>query len=144
MILANLVAQTARAAVNHHRDLIAGEPERARDVFVVDLGDVLQLREVIAGAKRSELRMTAFERPLRNEPRFGAFEATTLFNMFEIDCLPEPAIDGPCRAALEHAAKVFGGELQVAAMRAHARRHARVHRFDDVAQPWQDVRSAQS
>jgi hypothetical protein len=54
VVVAHLVPQPAGAAVDHDGDLIAPQAESLRHTLVEDLGDVLDLGEVIAGAQRPE------------------------------------------------------------------------------------------
>ena len=62
---ADLVAQAARAAVDHHADLPGAQPERGGDGLVVDLVDGLHLEEVVAGAEAAHLAEAALARPAR-------------------------------------------------------------------------------
>src|SRR4051812_20739115 len=60
VVVARLVAQAARSAVNHDGDRVQPETETIRDALVVDLGHVLDLGEVIARPERAQLCPTAF------------------------------------------------------------------------------------
>jgi hypothetical protein len=88
--------------VDHHGDLVLEQPERLGDRLVEDLGDVLQLGEVVAGAERAELRLAALLGAIGDEVGIGAGDAAALLDGLEILLAPEAPRDRPAGAALEH------------------------------------------
>ena len=144
VILADLVSEAARAAVDHHRDLVLRQSERVRDALVVDFGDVLQLGEVIARSERAELRPAPFLRAIRDQFRIRVRQAAAFFDVIEVRRVAEPARDRPRGAAREDLTEILAGEAEIAPVRADAGRHVPVHLGDDRFQMRDDVGAAQT
>ena len=88
---AHLVAETARAAVDHHRDRAELEAERPRRVLVVDALDLLHLEEVVARSQRAELIAAARLRALADRAGIGAVEHAAFLAVVEIAAGAEAA-----------------------------------------------------
>jgi len=144
VVVADLVAEAAGPAVDHHRDLAGEEPERLRGRLVEDLLDELHLHEVIAGPERPELRLAALDRPPRHLVRVGARQHPALLDVLQVRTVPEAVGHGPGGALFQHATQVARGERQVPAMGSDAGRHVLEQLRHDVAEAGPDVGAAQT
>ena len=88
--------------------------------------------------------MPALDGAFGHQPGVGAGQTAALLHHLEVAALAEALLHGPPRALLEHAPEVLLRQSQVAPAAANAGRHAVEHRRDDVAEPGQHVRSAQT
>ena len=95
---AHLVAEAARAAVDHHHHLLGEEPEGAGGGAVVDLGDDLDLAEVVARAQRAELAPAALVGALGDRVGVGAGDRSPLLQGVEVAALAEPVLHRPAGA----------------------------------------------
>ena len=68
------MAEAAGAAVDQDRDLARAQAERPRRLAVVDLGDVLELGEVVARAQGAELAAAALEGPVADRVGVGRLQ----------------------------------------------------------------------
>jgi hypothetical protein len=71
VITADLVAEPAGSAVDHHADLAAGEPELRGDGRIEDLRDFLHLEEVVTRAQAAHLVQAALDSPRTDLSRSG-------------------------------------------------------------------------
>ena len=83
--------------MDHHGDEPRLESERGGGAGVVDLIDLLDLEEVIAGAEGSQLAAAALPRVLRQRVRVAAGEPAVRLDAGEIAA---PAVSGRPRRAL--------------------------------------------
>jgi hypothetical protein len=120
VVVAGLVAEAARAAVDEQRDPADAEPEvlrRHRVVLVIHPAD---LDEMVAGPHRAELVAPPFARTLRHRRRLGLGEPAAGLDRFEVRGDAVAELDGAARAAGEHEVELGIGEAEVGARRAHA------------------------
>jgi hypothetical protein len=96
---ADLMTESARAAMNGRDNIVLREPEDAGDDRVVDLGNRLDLEIVVARTERPHLSPLAFLGTLRD--LFGARtgHAAPFFDPFEIARFTPAALDRPAGAA---------------------------------------------
>ena len=106
VILADLVPEAAGPAVDHHGHLVEPKPERGGGLLVVDLRDVLDLGEVVAGPERAELRMAPLAGPIGHELGIRAREAAAFLDPVEILRSAKAPPDRPGGPALEHAREI--------------------------------------
>jgi hypothetical protein len=139
VIGADLVAEPARAAVDHHGDLIFEQSESRGDPLVEDFRDVLELGEMIARSQRAELRLSALAGAIRHQIGIGAGDAAALLDRVEILRTPEPLRHGPRRASFEHAAQILARHAEILAMRADTGRHVAVHLRHDRVEVRRDL-----
>src|SRR5205823_9429549 len=100
VVLADLVAESARAAVDEDDDLAgAVQAEGVGDVPVVDRLDLLDFEEVVARAERADLVGAALARPLADLPGIGARHRAALLDRLEVLRPAEAAVDRPGGAA---------------------------------------------
>jgi hypothetical protein len=120
VVRADLVPEAARAAVDHHADLITTEAERCRCAIVVHVLDELNLEEVVARPEASDLTESPRERAVAHVRRIGVAHRTPVFAQLEVafhavssfdrvpgsaqQDLPQPvAVDPPDAAATQSA-----------------------------------------
>ena len=73
-VVAHLVAQAARAAVDHDADHVLFQAHDRGRLLVEDVIDDLHLEEVVAGAQRAALVRAALEGAVADGIRVGAVE----------------------------------------------------------------------
>src|SRR5688572_1114341 len=101
------MAKPTRAAVNHHRHLVAKQTECVRDPLVIHLRHVLQLRKVVAGPESAELRLATLQRTRRDDVGVRARQTAALFDMLEILVRAEAAPHCPPGALLEERPEIL-------------------------------------
>jgi hypothetical protein len=119
--------------VDHQGDLAGLETERCRGVGVVDLVDVPELREVVPGSERAELRHPALAGPLADARRIGPAERPTFLDHLEVVLPPVPVLHRPPRPVHEHPVELLLGELAMR-LRSDAGRDRAVQRRGELAQ----------
>src|SRR5665647_2940163 len=106
VVRADLVAEAARAAVDHHRDRPGLDPERSCSGRIVDLVHYLELEEVVSGPERSRLGHAPRERLLGDLRGVGLLHPPAPLAPLEVAFNPESLPDGEGRTVLEHAPEV--------------------------------------
>src|SRR5262249_60548969 len=118
-VVAHLVAQSARAGMDHDGGLSLLDAERPRGACVVHALHALHLEEMVPGAERADLRPAPHARRLRDRVRIRAAQAAAVLAVLEVGGAPEALLAGPRRAPLEHAALVARRERAPRPRRAH-------------------------
>src|SRR5690606_9978625 len=99
---ADLVAESARAAVDHHAHLALAQPESGRDLLVVDLLDRLHLEEVIPRAEAAQLGQPTLDRAVADLARIGVGDRPELLASIQIPLTALALLHYVPRAAGEH------------------------------------------
>src|SRR5208283_183101 len=86
VIGADLVAESARAGVDHDADRVLCQSHLCGRGRVVDAVDGLYFQEVVAGAEAADLTEPAFDGPVADRGRVGALEHATVFASLEVAC----------------------------------------------------------
>ena len=94
---ANLVAQTARAAVDTHDHLTGAKLVGGRDVGREDFDHLLYLQVVVARAQGAKLIALPFLRLRRNCIRIRPCHHTILLDGFQVSRAPKAALHRPAR-----------------------------------------------
>ncbi len=123
IVIADLIAESARARVDNHRHRLRLEPHDACGLLVIDLRDVPKFQEVITGAERADLRSAALHRALGYVVRVGAADAAAFLDVVEIGRAAVTLRDGPFGTAGGHPPQLICRDCE-RARRPHARRHA--------------------
>src|SRR5262249_31877184 len=97
-VVAHLVAQSARAGMDHDGGLSLLDAERPRGACVVHALHALHLEEMVPGAERADLRPAPHARRLRDRVRIRAAQAAAVLAVLEVGGAPEALLDGPRRA----------------------------------------------
>ena len=120
---ADLVAEPARAGVDHHHDLAGADAEGARGLLVDDLVHDLDLEEVVARAETADLGAPALQGAAAHGRRVRAGHHAALLRVREVVLGGVPPLG-------EESGSLFGEPLQLAllepqrAVRPGALRHA--------------------
>ena len=99
---ADLMAEAARAAVDHHHDVALHQAEDARGPLVEDGRDFLDLEIVVSAAECAHLFPLASLGLLRNAVRYRVKHLTAFLDALEIRRDSPTLLDGPLRTANEH------------------------------------------
>jgi len=81
---ADLMAEPARPAVDHHDDVALPDAEDVGDRRVEDRGDLLHFEVVIAAPERAHLRVLTRLRARRHATGFGVSHLAVLFDSLEV------------------------------------------------------------
>ena len=130
--------------MQHDRDLIQSEAERGRHPRVVDLGDILQLGEVVPGPERPELRPPPLEGPCGQQIGVGARETAPLLHPLEFRLGTVSTRHRPRSPALEYGPQITRRELQIPSARPHPRGDVVIHPIGNPGQMVGDVGAAQT
>ena len=98
IVLADLVAKAARAAVDLHHRLAGEQTEALGRGLVVNRGDGIHLNEVIAGAQRADLAASTFPRLVRNVFGIGPGHRAELLCVLQVLVARQAAMSSPARA----------------------------------------------
>ena len=105
---ADLMAQPARAAVNADDHVARLEAIALRDARIVNFGDVLDFKVVVAAAECAHLVALAFLGMFRDMAGLGVLHLPAFFDAVEIGLAAPAALHGPFRAAGEHGIHLGG------------------------------------
>ncbi len=140
---ADLVAEPARAGVDHHHHLAGADAEGARGPLVEHVRDDLDLEEVVARAEAADLRAPALEGPAAHRRRVRAGHHAALLGVREVVLRRVPAPD-------EERGSLLGEPLQLAllemqsAVRPGALRHTPHQLVHERLEPRPDVLQAEA
>src|SRR5262249_26193531 len=132
IVASDLMAETARAAVNGDHHVVLGEMEGLRGGFIEDIGDHLHFEVVVARAEGAHLPALALLGPFRDA--FGSRIPlhALFFDAGEIALLAPSLRSSPTRAAGQH--RVHVGRLEGSgALTADACRNFAVERVGQCA-----------
>lgn len=105
MVGADLVAEAPRAAVNHHADPAAGEPEDASGVGTGERVDGFDLQEVVARPKAAELAKTPVQGAVGHHDGVCVGEPAEVLAADEVGLDAEPGRHRGLCAVDEHRAQ---------------------------------------
>src|SRR5262249_11372019 len=97
-VVAHLVAEAARAAVDHHADHVLFQPQHRRGFLVEDLIDDLHFEEVVARAERAALLGAAGQGEVADVVGHGTVEAALGLGVLDIAARRQAAADQVARA----------------------------------------------
>ena len=106
----DLVAQSARAAVDGDDDVVLRQAEDLGNFRIEDFRDRLHLEIVVARAERAHLAALAFLGALGDAVGPGVRHLPLFLDAFEVACVAPAAFDRPVGAAGEHGIHLDGIE----------------------------------
>ncbi|MDQ3769837.1 MAG: hypothetical protein M3370_10260 [Actinomycetota bacterium] len=110
---ADLVAQSARARMDQHGDLVGVQVEAG----LVQASHVLDLDEVVARPHGPQLRRPALTRAVRDALRVGAIDASLGLGVLEVVLRADPVLlDQRTGTLHEHPLELGGGEVERATL----------------------------
>jgi hypothetical protein len=86
--------EPARTAVNHDAHLVLSEPERRGDALVVDLGDLLNLQEVIGRTEAADLPEAPFTCALAHLLHVRVVDGAAVLAAPQVALLAVPLLHG--------------------------------------------------
>ena len=78
------MAQSARAAVNQHDDLILSKTKSCGGIFIENVFNILHFQKMISAAESSKLRAASLLRAIGNFARVGAIHLSGFFAEFDV------------------------------------------------------------
>lgn len=102
MVGANLVAQAAGSAVDHHAHRAHVEPHQPRGVRIEDPLDGLDLEEVVSRPEAAELTEAPLHGTVAHRVRVGAVQHATVLTPLEVAGDAVPLLHREAGAAREH------------------------------------------
>ena len=98
IIVADLVPESPRPAVDQDDDAVGFQPEHARGIGMENLVDASDFKEMIARSQRAQLVGPALPGTFVHCGRVGIRNAAVLFDEVELCGRPETVLRGPARA----------------------------------------------
>jgi hypothetical protein len=97
------MTEPSRTGVKGDGDLVLEQPESFRGFNVVDLGDILDLGEVIARPQGTQLAPSTLVGPRGHSTGIRPFDLASGFQKLQISTVSHPFVHGPRGALFQHA-----------------------------------------